>query len=223
MPLFVIATPIGNLDDITLRALETMKQADCLACEDTRRTIRLLGKYGIRTPLVAYNKDNERPGLARMLELLAQGRKVGLVCNAGTPLISDPGYLLVREAVRRGIPVIPIPGPSSVTSALSAAGLPAQRFLFEGFLPKKPGARKKILAALKDERRTAVIFESPYRIHRLLDELLYVLGDREVVVGRELTKVFEEFHRGPISRVRAALKKTRGEFIVILGGANGPD
>jgi 16S rRNA (cytidine1402-2'-O)-methyltransferase len=223
MPLFIIATPIGNLDDITLRALETMKQVDYLACEDTRRTIRLLGKFEIRTPLIAYNKDNERSGLARLLDLLEQGKKVGLVSNAGTPLISDPGYLLVREAGRRGIPVIPIPGPSSVTAALSAAGLPAHRFLFEGFLPKKPGARNKILTALKHERRTAVIFESPYRIHKLLDEMAAALGDREIVVGRELTKVFEEFHRGPISSVRAALKKSKGEFIVIVAGEHEPD
>lgn len=220
MPLFVIATPIGNLDDITLRAIKILKELDYLACEDTRRTIRLLNNLNLRVPLIAYHKNNERTALGRLLELLAKDKKIGLVANAGTPLISDPGYLLVREASQRSIPVIPIPGPSAITAALSAAGLPAHRFIFEGFLPKKPGARRRALEALKADSRTIVLFESPYRIHRLLDEMLEILGDREITIGREMTKVFEEFHRGPISRVKANLEKSRGEIIVIVAGAH---
>lgn len=220
MPLFIIATPIGNLDDITLRAIKTLKELDYLACEDTRRTIRLLNKLNLRLPLIAYHKDNERTALSRLLDLLEKGKKIGLVSNAGTPLISDPGYLLVREAAQRSIPVIPIPGPSSITAALSAAGLPADRFVFEGFLPKKPGARRRRLELLRHECRTVVIFESPHRLGRLLDELAAALGDREIVIVREMTKVFEEFRRGPISRVKALPEKSRGEIILIIAGAD---
>jgi 16S rRNA (cytidine1402-2'-O)-methyltransferase len=223
MSLYIIATPIGNLDDITLRALETMKSVDLIACEDTRHTSILLRRHGIEKPLTAYYKDNEKTSLSRLLGLLGDGKNIGLVSNAGTPLISDPGYLLVRESLARGIKVFCVPGPSALTATLSVSGLPADRFIFEGFLPKKPGARRKILEALKNERRTVIFFESPYRIMKTLAEMQSVLGDREVAVGRELTKFYEEIYRGRISEITRSAVKVKGEFTIVLKGTDEAD
>jgi len=223
MPLYIIATPIGNLEDITLRALEILKTVDLVVCEDTRHTSILLRHHRIAKPMTAYYKENEKQVLPRLLAVLNEGKNIGLVSNAGTPLISDPGYLLVREALAQGVKVICIPGPSALTAAVSVSGLPSDRFIFEGFMPKKPGARRKIMESLKHERRTAVFFESPHRITKTLAELQAVLGDRMIALGRELTKLYEEIHRGRISEVARTLTKARGEYTIVLGGADETD
>ena len=219
--LFVVATPIGNRDDITLRALKILGTVDCIAAEDTRHTGRLLTHHDIRTPLVSYHEHNERQRTGELLRRLEQGQSVALVSDAGTPAISDPGYILVHAAVQKGITVSPIPGPSAITSALSAAGLPTDAFLFLGFPPRKSGPRRRELQALATEQRTLIWYESPHRIVRFEAEALEVFGDRKAVVGRELTKRYEEFLRGPLSELVPALKARgdiKGEITFLVAG-----
>ncbi|MBI3321599.1 MAG: 16S rRNA (cytidine(1402)-2'-O)-methyltransferase [Candidatus Omnitrophica bacterium] len=216
--LYVVATPIGNLNDITLRAIETLKGADLVACEDTRQTAKLLAHLQIHKPLVSLHDHNERRRTPQLLEQLGAGRSVALVCDGGTPLISDPGWWLVRRALDARIPVQHVPGPSACLAALVLSGLPTDRFVFEGFLPAKPGARRKRLEALRQESRTVVLYESPHRLCKLLDEALEVVGDVPISISREMTKRFEETRRGRMSELRAhfAQHPPRGEFVLVL-------
>jgi len=213
-----VGTPIGNLRDITQRALEILNGVDLIACEDTRETAILLRCYGIHKPLVSYHRDNERRRLRFLAEKLAAGTRVALVCDRGTPGISDPAYLLVREARRMGVPVSPVPGPSSVTAALSVSGLPADRVLFLGFLPRKQGRRHAVLEEMRERMETVVCLESVHRIRRTLAEMAERFGEREAVVCRELTKKFEEVSCGTVSELAEAFaKKTpRGEFVIVV-------
>lgn len=218
--LFIVSTPIGNMADLSPRALDCLRSVDLVACEDTRHTGLLLSRLGIKKRLVLYNDINETRRAPLILEVLSSGRDVALVCDAGTPGVSDPAYRVVRRAVDKGIPVLSVPGPSSVLAALVVSGLPLDRFVFEGFLPPRGMKRVKSLEALKLEPRTIVLFESPHRIVNLLETVLSVLGDREVSVSRELTKMFEETIRGTVSSVLETLKlkKPRGEYTVVLRG-----
>ncbi|MBI4469053.1 MAG: 16S rRNA (cytidine(1402)-2'-O)-methyltransferase [Acidobacteria bacterium] len=218
MPLFIVATPIGNLKDITLRALETLSAADLIACEDTRQTRKLLTHYRIHKPTVSLHEHNEVRRIPELMERMGRGLSIALVSDAGTPLISDPGAELVRAAISGGIPVIPIPGPSALTAAVSAAGLASNVFFFVGFLPPKRKARQDRLRVLAALEAPLVIYEGPHRIRETLRDVLEVLGDRQVCLGRELTKLHEEFLRGRLSEVSAHLAKTtpRGEFVMIV-------
>ena len=217
--LYIVGTPIGNLEDITLRALKTLAEVDLIAAEDTRRTRKLLSRREIvGKRLESYhdhNKEARTPGLLRRLE---QGESVALVTDAGTPGLSDPGYYLVKRAIEAGIAVVPIPGPSALTAALSSSGLPTDRFAFEGFLPVKSGRRQRRLEVLSRETRTVVLFESPHRITKLLSELEERMAGRQVVIARELTKIHEEFLRGTVREVieRIGGKKARGEYVVLI-------
>jgi 16S rRNA (cytidine1402-2'-O)-methyltransferase len=219
--LYVVATPIGNLEDISLRALRILKDVDLIAAEDTRHTRILLDHYEIRTPLVSYHEHNEKTQAPRLAERLAHGENIALVSDAGTPAISDPGYRLVVEALRIGIRVTPIPGASALASALSASGLPTDRFVFEGFLPSKKSERESRLEALRGERRTVVFYEAPHRLKDALTAMQRILADREIVVGRELSKIHEEFLRGTIDEVIAQLaeREVKGEITIIVHGA----
>ncbi len=219
--LYVVATPIGNLEDISLRALRVLKEVNVIAAEDTRHTRILLDHYEIRTPLVSYHEHNEKAQAPRLAQRLARGENIALVSDAGTPAISDPGYRLVVEALRAGIRVTPIPGASALASALSASGLPTDRFVFEGFLPSKKGERESRLEALRGERRTVVFYEAPHRLTDALTAMQRILGNREIVVGRELSKVHEEFLRGTIDEVIAQLaqREVKGEITIIVRGA----
>ena len=223
--LYVVATPIGNLEDISLRALRVLKEVHVIAAEDTRHTRILLDHYEIRTPLVSYHEHNEKAQAPRLAQRLAHGENIALVSDAGTPAISDPGYRLVVEALRTGIRVTPIPGASALASALSASGLPTDRFVFEGFLPAKRGERENRLEALRGERRTVVFYEAPHRLTDALSAMQRILGDREIVVGRELSKVHEEFLRGTIDEVIAQLgeRDVKGEITILVRGAPDPE
>lgn len=214
--LYIVATPIGNLSDITFRALETLKSIDMIACEDTRVTLKLLARYEIQKPLISYFQHSKVSKLDKLLSLLREGRDIALVTDAGTPGISDPGQRLIEEAARAKIEVVPIPGPSAVAAALSVSGFPTDEFVFAGFLPHKKGRQTK-LKELAGENRAVVLYESPYRIKKLLSELLEFCGDREICVCRELTKKFEEIYRGKISEVLPKVKE-KGEFVVIFKG-----
>ena len=216
--LYVVATPIGNLEDLTLRALRVLKEVDLVACEDTRRTRALLSHYGIHAAVTSYFEHNKLRKGEFLLRALQSGQSVALVTDAGTPGISDPGFLLVRQAREAGVPVVPIPGPSAVVAALSAAGVPADRFVFEGFLPQKPGRRRRRLEALRDLETTVVCYESPHRLLVALEAIGEVFGEVEVVVARELTKQFEEIVTGTPSdlRERFARGPVRGEITLII-------
>lgn len=216
--LYVVATPIGNLEDLTFRALRVLKEADLIACEDTRRTRTLLARYGISTPTTSYFEHNKlRKGQA-LVRLLGEGKSVALVTDAGTPGISDPGFLLVREARAAAIPVVSIPGPSAVVAALSVAGIPADRFVFEGFLPARSGRRLARLRALKDLETTVVLYEGPHRFLKTLEAIREVFGEAPLVVARELTKQFEEIRAGTPSEQLAYFKERtpRGEFTIVI-------
>jgi 16S rRNA (cytidine1402-2'-O)-methyltransferase len=217
--LHIVATPIGNLRDITLRALETLAAADLIACEDTRITSRLLNHYGIKAPLTSYHDHNAGAARPRLLEALAQGSAIALVSDAGTPLISDPGYKLVRAAREAGYSVTTVPGASSVLAALAIAGLPTDRFWFEGFLPAKPGARRKRLGELARVPGSLVLFETGNRLAASLADLAGALGSREAAICRELTKLHEEVrdgHLGALAEAYAGEAETRGEFVLVI-------
>jgi len=221
--LYVVATPLGNLEDVTLRALRVLREVALVACEDTRRTRRLLEAHGIGTPTTSYFEHNERSKGTQILATLRAGKDVALVSDAGTPTVSDPGEPLVRDARGAGIAVVPVPGPSAVTAALSVCGLPSERFLFIGFLPAKPGARRRALEALAGERPTLVFFESPVRVVAALDDMLELLGDREAFLCREATKSHEEYVRAPLSTLRdrlAARDAVKGEIVLIVAGGS---
>ena len=199
--LYIVATPIGNLEDITLRALRVLKEVDLIAAEDTRHTRHLLDHYGIKTALTSYHEHNERAKAQNLVERLLRGDNIALVSDAGTPAISDPGYRLVVAALPAGIQVTPIPGAAALAAVISASGLPSDRFVFEGFLPAKKQEKKKKLQKLQSEVRTLIFYEAPHRLKESLQDLLQVFGDREIVVAREVTKMHEEFLRGTISAV----------------------
>lgn len=222
--LFVVATPIGHLDDITLRAIDSLKQMDMIACEDTRQTRKLLSRYGIKTKVMSYHKFNELRRSEDILNLLEKGKNVALVSDAGTPGISDPGYLLVNLALEKGFAVIPLPGPSALTAILSISGLPLHSFSFYGFLPKKKNEKRKFLTSLRYRKETLVFFESPHRVVASLSEMLGIFGLRTIVIGREMTKVHEETIRGTLQEVLENLKKRdaarrRGEYVIVMEGA----
>lgn len=219
--LYLVATPIGNLEDITLRALRVLKECDVVAAEDTRRTGQLLQHFEIRKPLLSYFQFNEAKRSEEIIERLRQGQKVALVTDAGTPGISDPGERVVSAAVKAGLRVESIPGPCAMIAALTASGLPTDEFHFIGFLPHKSGQRKKALERLCETPGTSVLYESPYRIGKLLQELIEVMPDRQVVLARELTKKFEEYLRGTPAELLAITKKRslKGEFVVMIASA----
>jgi len=218
--LYLVSTPIGNLEDITLRAIRILKEVDLIACEDTRRTRVLLAHYGIRTALTSLYDENERKKGETLIRRILKGASIAFVSDAGTPLISDPGYRLVRRAIEARAAVVPVPGPSAVITALSISGLPSHRFAFFGFLPEKSARRRSFLDRLKELPVTLVFYESPRRIVDSLRDILDVLGDRQVAVTRELTKVFEEVLRGPASRVIEGMEGTdvRGEITLLVEG-----
>jgi 16S rRNA (cytidine1402-2'-O)-methyltransferase len=220
--LFVVATPIGNLEDITLRALAVLRSADLIAAEDTRKTAQLLSRHGITKSLVSYHDHNERRRTPELLQRLRQGATIALVSNAGTPGISDPGYRLVSAAAAAGLRIVPVPGATAAAAALSASGLPTDAFVFAGFLSKKAGKRLTQIKALASEERTVILYESPLRIVALLAELHQILGDRQAVLARELTKIHEEFIRGRLSGILATLQarpEVKGECTLLLSGA----
>jgi 16S rRNA (cytidine1402-2'-O)-methyltransferase len=218
--LYIVATPIGNLEDITLRAVRVLREVDWIACEDTRQTRKLLDHFGIAKPMVSYHEHNEAGRAAELVEKLANGGSGALVSDAGTPLISDPGYRLVQAAIAATVPVVPIPGVSAVVSALSAAGLPTDAFRFCGFLPPKSSQRRKTLEQWKAESATLIFYETPHRILEALEDVTAVMGPRPVVVARELTKLHEEFLRGTaaeVQKVLASRPSVKGEITLLIG------
>ena len=220
--LYVVATPIGNLEDVTLRALRVLREVDLVAAEDTRRTKVLLAHHGISRPVTSYYDAVERKKTPGLVARLVGGASIALVTDAGTPGIADPGYHLVRGALAAGVGVVPVPGVSAVTALVSVAGVPAERFAFEGFLPSRGGQRATRLRALASEPRAIVFYEAARRLEAFLADAEEILGDREAVVGRELTKRFEEIVRGPLSEVRrrfAEGEAARGEVVVLIAGA----
>jgi 16S rRNA (cytidine1402-2'-O)-methyltransferase len=218
--LFLVATPIGNLEDVTQRALRTLGEVAAVAAEDTRRTRRLLAHYGIAAPVVSLFEHNERHRIPRLLERLQAGESLAVVTDAGSPGIADPGYRLVRAAVEAGVRVESVPGPSAVIAALQVSGLPTDRFTFAGFLPVKPGPRRRTLEELAERRETVVVFEAPHRIEKALADLEEVWRERPIALARELTKTFEQVLRGSAAEVGAALRldQRRGEMVLVLSG-----
>lgn len=217
--LYLVATPIGNLEDITVRALRLLGEADLIACEDTRHTVKLLNHYGIHKPTLSYHQHNEASRAEELLKRLEQGAQIVLVSDAGMPIISDPGYRLVSLCLERKIPVIPIPGPSAVIAALAASGLPTEEFLFVGFLPSRTTARRKTLQNLAKENRTLALYEAPHRLAETLSDALNSLGRRKAVIAREITKIHEEFLRGDLAEllVRVQQQPIRGEITLLIG------
>ena len=223
--MYVVGTPLGNLRDITLRALDVLAAADVIAAEDTRNTRHLLTQHGISPQrLLALHQHNERAGADKVIALLREGQRVAFVSDAGTPAVSDPGALLVRAVADAGLRVIPIPGPSALVTALSASGLPAPHILFYGFLPNKAAARGKVLQDLREREETLVFYEAPHRVLECIEDMRAILGDeREIVLARELTKLFEELHRCPLADapewLRSDANHQRGEFVLLVSGA----
>ena len=218
--MYIVATPIGNLEDITFRAVRILREADLIACEDTRQTRKLLNHFEISKPAVSYHEHNEQARSADLLAELQKGRNIALVSDADTPLIADPGYRLVSMAREAGVPVVPVPGPSAALAALSACGLPTSSFLFHGFLPAKAGQRRKTLEQLQNIDTTLVLYEAPHRILETLAEVAAVLGARQVVLAREITKIHEEFLHGTAEELLEKLRQRgsiRGEFTLIIG------
>ena len=218
--LYVVATPIGNLEDITFRAVRILREVDLVAAEDTRRTAVLLRHHHVETPLTSFHDHNERQKLPPLVERLRSGASIALVSDAGTPAISDPGYRLVRACLDASIRVSPIPGPSALISALVVSGLPTQAFTFVGYPPARSNARKQWLSALKTKTETIIFFEAPHRIRRVLSDALIIFGDRPICVARELTKVYETLIAGPISEVVERLRDPRGELTVVVSGSH---
>jgi 16S rRNA (cytidine1402-2'-O)-methyltransferase len=218
--LYIVSTPIGNMEDITLRALRILNEVDLIAAEDTRRTGLLLKHHNIHKPLTSYFEGNEQKKKEFLLVKLKEGHRIALVSDAGTPGVSDPGFRLIQLAIQHRIPVIPIPGPSAVITALSVSGLPTDAFLFEGFLPHKSKKRGELLRRLEEARETLIFYESPHRISETLKDILEILGDREIVLTRELTKPYEEIFRGRVSEIQNQIgnKRIKGEITLVVSG-----
>jgi 16S rRNA (cytidine1402-2'-O)-methyltransferase len=216
--LYIVATPIGNLEDMTFRAVRILKEVDLIAAEDTRHSRKLLTHFGISTPLTAYHDHNETLKTPYLIEKLNAGQSLAIVTDAGTPCIADPGYRIVRAAAGEGITVVPIPGASATMAALSAAGLPTDEFTFAGFLPSKSGKRKERLTELKSERRLLVFYEAPHRLISTLNDMAEIFGEREAIVARELTKIYEEFSRGLLAELAEKYSETpvRGEVVLLV-------
>jgi 16S rRNA (cytidine1402-2'-O)-methyltransferase len=219
--LYLVATPIGNLEDITLRALRILKEVDQIACEDTRHTLKLLNHFEIHKPLVSYHEHNEITRAPELVLAMERGANVALVSDAGMPLVSDPGHRLVTLAIRHHIPVVPIPGPTALLAALSASGLPGEEFLFLGFLPARSGERQRALERLRIEERTLVLYEAPHRIHDTIADAVAILGDRPACLAREVTKLHEEFRRGKLTDIFQTLdeRPAKGEITLVIGPA----
>jgi 16S rRNA (cytidine1402-2'-O)-methyltransferase len=217
--LYLVATPIGNLEDITLRALRILKEVDQIACEDTRHSLKLLNHFGIQKPLISYHEHNEITRAAELVHAMEQGAAIALISDAGMPLVSDPGHRLVALAIRHHIPVVPIPGAAALLAALSASGLPSEEFLFLGFLPARSGERRRALEHLRIEDRTLVFYEAPHRIAETVADAREILGDRLACLARELTKMHEEFRRGRLSELEEELaeRPVKGEITLIIG------
>src|SRR5215468_11657420 len=203
--LYLVGTPIGNLEDITLRAIRILKESSQIACEDTRHTQKLLSHFDIQKPLISYHEHNELTRAPELVLAMEQGAKIALVSDAGTPLVSDPGHRLVTLCLRHHIPVVPVPGPSALLASLSASGLPGEEFLFVGFLPARSGERRRALERLRIEDRTIILYEAPHRVAECVREAREILGDRPACLAREVTKLHEEFIRGKLSEIAAAL------------------
>jgi 16S rRNA (cytidine1402-2'-O)-methyltransferase len=219
--LFIVATPIGNLEDVTQRALRVLREVNLIACEDTRHTRKLLNHFGIETRTISYHEHNERERAAELCELLSSGKSVALVSDAGTPLINDPGYRIVTAAIERGIAVVPVPGPVAFVAALTASGLPAREFIFAGFLPARSNARRAKLAELGPVRATLIFYEAPHRISGALKDALETLGSRRAVIAREVTKLHEEFARGTLAELVEQFStglSARGEIVLMISG-----
>jgi len=216
--LYLVATPIGNLSDITHRALQVLRDVDLIACEDTRHTQKLLNHYGITTKTVSYHEHNEQQRANQLIDQLKQGTNIAVVSDAGTPSISDPGFRLVRAAIENEVPIVPLPGPSALISALSAAGLPTDEFFFAGFLPAKSNARRARLSELQTVPGTLIFYEAPHRLAATLKDAYEILGERDAVVARELTKVYEEIRRGRLSELSDHYEReeARGEIVVLI-------
>ena len=217
--LYLVGTPIGNLEDLTFRALRILKEVDQIACEDTRHTSKLLNHYQINKPLVSYHEHNEMTRAPELVVALEQGAKIALVADAGMPLVSDPGHRLVAMCLRHHIPVVPIPGPSALLAALSASGLPNEEFLFVGFLPSRSGERRRALERLRIENRTIIFYEAPHRVEECIADVREILGDRPACLAREVTKLHEEFRRGKLSELSTSLeaRPARGEITLLIG------
>jgi 16S rRNA (cytidine1402-2'-O)-methyltransferase len=217
--LYLVGTPIGNLEDITLRAVRILKEVDQIACEDTRHTQKLLNHYDIHKPLVSYHEHNELTRAPELVVALEEGAKIALVSDAGMPLVSDPGHRLVTLCVRHRIPIVPIPGPSALLASLSASGLPNEEFLFVGFLPARTGERRRALERLRIEDRTIILYEAPHRVAECVADAREVLGNRSACIAREVTKMHEEFRRGELSELSASLEErpARGEITLLIG------